>query len=337
MKKIFTAAAFICSFHAAAFCAAHPAWIDGADPKYPQSQYMTGVGSADDQGTAKDRARAEISKIFSTRITVESNVSASEQTAQSDGRQTSSFSQSVSQNLQAASTKMLEGTVIAEAWQDPETKQWFALALLGRSDAVAAIREKIINFDDQASRLAPQLDDADKMTGVRAAMKISALLKAREPLASDLKVLDNTAGVTPPFDIIALKNEISKIKASIDIAVSMSGEGSRQLASGIIKSLTRQGLAADEGAGKPDINVSGEVKTERVYDSAQQSKWQGARSSAVISVTETASGKTIAGFEASSRQWSANYNEAVRRSLLTLGDDTAEQIMDNLAEYFVNQ
>ena len=46
-----------------------PDWTEsGKSNEYPASRYLTGIGTAADLGTAKDRARANLAKIFSVKI-----------------------------------------------------------------------------------------------------------------------------------------------------------------------------------------------------------------------------------------------------------------------------
>ena len=45
-----------------------PDWVEGSSSSYPSAAYIIGTGSADDMDTAKDRARGEISKVFSADI-----------------------------------------------------------------------------------------------------------------------------------------------------------------------------------------------------------------------------------------------------------------------------
>ena len=88
MKKILP---FVIVLACAATAAANPKnpkpdWVDGSSMEYSRDRYLTGVGSADDRAAAEDRARGEISKIFSSQITVNSASEASESTAQRTGR-----------------------------------------------------------------------------------------------------------------------------------------------------------------------------------------------------------------------------------------------------------
>ena len=91
------------------------------------------MGVGDDRATATDRARAEISKIFTTNINAISSIHESESTSKQGSKSENSFSQAISQSLQTASKKALEGVDVVEHWKDDASRQHYALAVLDRA------------------------------------------------------------------------------------------------------------------------------------------------------------------------------------------------------------
>ena len=212
--------ALLCA--SAARAGGRPDWIDGNSRSYPKDRYLTGVGIADDRTTAADRARAEISKIFSTNVSVTTNLNEAETNAsKTGGKNEGTFSQSIAQNLQTASKKVLEGVDVAENWQDSASRQYYALAVLDRAKAASSVKDKIEDFDRQAQQWKSQMDQAaDKLGKVKAAMKLLAILKARTELNGELRVLDAGGKTVPsPFDEAALRAEAAKTVAELDVIV----------------------------------------------------------------------------------------------------------------------
>ena len=175
----------------------------------------------DDPTTAADRARSEISKIFTTNVSVTSNLNESESTSQRGSKTDTSFSQAISQSLQTASKKVLEGVEIAENWKDGASMQRYALAVLDRSKALSAVKDKIDDFDRQAQQWKSQMDQAsDKVGKVKAAMKLLALLRARTELNGEARVLDPGGKTVPsPFDEAAVRAEAARTIAELDVIV----------------------------------------------------------------------------------------------------------------------
>ena len=58
--------------------APRPAWVEGESPKWTRAANVLGVGSADDEEGAADRARGEISRVFVSNVSVDSTVDESE-------------------------------------------------------------------------------------------------------------------------------------------------------------------------------------------------------------------------------------------------------------------
>ena len=198
-----------------------PDWVDGTSRSYPRERYLVGIGMGDDRATASDRARSEISKIFTTNVNVTTNLHESESSSKQGAKTENSFSQAISQSLQTASKKVLEGVEVVESWKDGATMQQYALAVLDRSKALAAVKDKLDDFDRQAQQWKSAMDSAsDKVGKVKAAMKLLALLKARVELNGEMRVLDPGGKTVPsPFDEAAVRAGAAKTVAELDVIV----------------------------------------------------------------------------------------------------------------------
>ena len=198
-----------------------PDWVDGTSQSYPRERYLIGIGMADDRAAASDRARAEISKIFTTFVTVTTDLHEAETSSQPGAKTDNSFSSAISQSLQTASKKVLEGVEVVENWKDTASMQQYALAVLDRSKALAAVKDKIDDFDKQAQQWKSQMDQAvDKVGKVKAAMKLLAILKARAELNGELRVLDAGGKTVPsPFDEAGVRAQAAKTVSELDVIV----------------------------------------------------------------------------------------------------------------------
>ncbi|MBI5240862.1 MAG: LPP20 family lipoprotein [Elusimicrobia bacterium] len=200
-----------------------PDWVDGESREFRRDQYLTGVGSADDRNTASERARGEISKIFTSQMNVVSNSMSAESTVQVTGKKDqNSFSQSVALSVENVSKKLLEGVEIEQTWQDEASRVWYALAVLDKSKALSAVTDKVADLDAQVKQYYAQMVQAvDKLPRVKAAMKLLAIFKARKELEGDLRVLDGK-GMPNPVDEAAVKAAAAKALQEIEIVVDIS-------------------------------------------------------------------------------------------------------------------
>lgn len=339
MKRLFGALAALlvaCAAHAAK---GKPDWVSGPSAKYPREAYLVGVGLGDDRQTSEDRARGEISKIFSTLVSVQTDLTESETNLKQGKTDTSTFQQSISQNVQTVSKKVLEGVEVVENWQDEAVRQHYALAVLSRSKAAAAVTEKILDFNGQAEAWKKQMDEAqEKLPKVKAAMKLLALLNARKGLVDDLRVLrPGDKAPEPGFAEAEVRPAAAKAVAELDVVVDMSGGRSDQVETGIVKGLSALGFQAKPGSAQDasDIFVEGKVDTQE--QEGDDKRWKWARSTVTLALKDGKTGKVFLQFDASDRQASRNYREALRRSHVELAKKVASQVHEAVTAHFENQ
>ncbi|UPT75858.1 MAG: LPP20 family lipoprotein [Elusimicrobiota bacterium] len=313
-----------------------PAWVEGESGKWPRAANVLGVGSGDTEDAAADRARGEISRVFSSNVSVDTTVDESETNLTSGGRATGSFSQNVAQSIRTASKKMLEGVEIVERWKDP-TGRYYALAILNKGKAMTAVSEKAQAVDADAAKWKAELDAAgDKFARAKAAAKLSALLKGRLELENDRRVL--SGGPLPStVDVSAAKLAASKALAALDVVVIATGDGSENLETGIVTGLAASGLMAKRGnAGdRGDLVVEAASATSPVEGGDERWKWS--RATATVTLKDGREDKSFARFDAGERQASADAGEARRRAVAALAKKASEQTAAAIASFFENQ
>ena len=316
-----------------------PDWVDGNSAKYPRDKFLLGIGQGDDRASAEDRSRAEIARIFSSLVTVNTQVSESETNLKSGEKNDNTFSQNISQNIQTVSKKMLAGVEVVENWQDKGVAQYYALAVLDRAKAMVSVHEKIAEFDLESEQWKEQLDKAtEKLPRVKAAMKLLALLKARSELNAELRVLAKKGhGMAGSIDEGSIRGQAAKAVSELEVAVNVSGTSSDQVKTGVVKALNDMGFQAGMGGaqGAADIVVEAAVDSKSL-DNDSDDNWKWARSSATVSIKDGKTDKIFVRFDATARQASGNYDEAVRRSLVSLSKKVATQINEAITAYFEN-
>jgi len=314
-----------------------PSWIDGSSIEYPSGLYLTGVGSSDSHNSAGNAARAEISKIISSRVTVNENVSEAEGTKTLNGQSKNTFSQSVSQAIEVASQKVLRGVKIAFYWENPVTKNYYAFAVMDRQQAGQALTDKISVLDGEMRQWDGSLGSAsDKFARARAAMKISALIKARSHLASELQVISVLGQIPPaPIDEARSKVQIANALSALAVSVSISGENASLIETGIVQGLNGLGIPADSSSliGAPDILIKGQVENSRLDHLPPPWKW--GRAVVMVSLEDAHDGKIFSQFDLSDREASSiSRAEAVDRADSSLGNKISTKIRNAISVYF---
>lgn len=317
-----------------------PAWIDAAPAEYPRSRFLTGVSSADDLSAAKDRARGEIAKVFSTKITMNTAVTSSENTYIAQGLTEASSAQNIAQNLRAVAQKNLEGVEIAQIWRDEASGQYYALAVLDRSKALTALAEKTQELDARAADTAAQLAaTAEKLQKAKHALVLLGILKAREALAADRRVLNPAGAAEPGPDTTSSRRSAAQALSDLDVALLMSRENSPQVAAAVIRALNVMGIEAKTAAAADGADIAAECAVEfaAVADTDSQSRWHWYRGTAAVALKNVKTSKVFLNFDAAAKEAAANQGDARAKTETALGKKISAEISRGIADYLANQ
>lgn len=253
-----------------------PDWIDGADARYPASTYLTGIGSADDQATARDRARADLAKIF--RVTVaETSSDVQEYSAQDGaGGSSSDYSAEVQRNLSLHTDQVLEGVTVPESWQDPASKRYYALAVLNRAHASSRLRQDVSALDAAAEVLMNRARVADDaFTRAKLALDVVENQRQRNALDDMLRAVSPTgSGMPPRWPLAQLEADLATALSRIRLRAEGEAPWRDVLA----------GQLADSGF---EVSPSGEYVVRLSVDEASMRRdgWHWLRGVAVLDVT----------------------------------------------------
>jgi hypothetical protein len=314
------------------FSGYRPEWIDGDSPQYPRSRYLVGLGIADDEVSAAERARGEIARTFSADVNVDTSV---EQTEISSDK-SSSLTSTISHNVHTSAQKILEGVDIVSRWKDPSAGRYYALAALSKSQAILSLTERAHALDDEGQRFKSKLaETSNLLERAKAAAKLNALAKNRASLEADYRVL--AGGALPgEFDTVFARSESAKALAALDILVSVTGPEAYVIETAIIGGLNALGMSAKRPVtgSKSDLLVTSEVNV-----NSQESgdpRWKRARATATVSIQETPSGKVFSRFDVSAREDALEVGEARIRALKTLSKKTTDKVATSISDFLTN-
>jgi hypothetical protein len=316
---------------------ARPQWVDGESAEFPRMSHITGVGSADDESSAAERARGEVAKVFTVSVEATSTVSESESNSNSNGKQSHSYSNDVAQKVRTVTEKVLEGVDIVARWKDSSTGRYYALAVLPKDHALLAITEKASEIDSEVGQQkALFAQAADAFGRAKAAAKLLALSKARDGLNADSRVLGG-GNLPGDFDSGSIRTQATQALAALNVIVAVTGEGADAAQTAVVSGLNSVGLSAKSGAaGDPsDLSASAQVKVER--QSAGDPRWQRFRASAIVALSDGRTGKTFSTFDVSAREDATDSGEARRRALASLAKDVAAKVTAAINDFFANQ
>lgn len=193
--------------------AAKPLWLKGNDPKYPKQIYVTGVGIGSDLDGARSSARAEISKVFQSKITQTATDKQTESSSALGKKRGPAESTQENETLTNVSTEgLLQGVDIAESWYDKKSKRYYALAILNRTKAKAGLSAEIVEKEESIQSLQRQLPQA------KSPLEQAKLLAKALKLSREKANLTARRRVVDPSDVpdIGSDNQNAKLQAQLD-------------------------------------------------------------------------------------------------------------------------
>lgn len=168
-----------------------PDWVTGEAVLYPNSHYVVANGSASSAELAKDRALANLTKVFELHIRESSTTRQQVQSVKQDGAETVSTAQSLSQQVNIRTNKIIDGARVAEQWLNPDDLTHYALAVLDRHQAGNNIRGEVDRLDEETGfELQAVETKTDPLQKVAAYQRVMNLQDERDSLQKTLKVID---------------------------------------------------------------------------------------------------------------------------------------------------
>jgi len=313
-----------------------PDWVNGSDKKYPSALYLSGVGYADTRQAAEDRAYAAISKIFAAEIN--SKTQEWEKYLQSDAKGQSEDKRQISieQATQVSTKRMLENVSIAETWLDSSQAVYYALAVMDRQHAAAALRDRITALDLKVEELLGQTrQSGDKLRTVRAYHGAVEALLLREANNAELRIVSPTGKGSEGGESLAdVNRDLHEYLArNFKIVVKVGGENGEPIRTAIVEGLNRQGLpVAASSEDSADLAVDGTVSLEPVHlprgGSTRFVRW-----SAAFQVTDLAAQQVIGSVAKQGREGHLTMPEAEARALRTAEKEVTEDVGRQIAEF----
>lgn len=214
-KQFFLSCLFLsgCMQSVPAVNASQPDWVNGESSQYPNSVYVLATGSASNAEKAKDRALANLTKVFELRIRESSTTRQDVHVGTRHGVESVDKSQRITQNVNIQTNKIIEGARISEQWKSPDLTH-YALAVLDRRQAGNNIREAMARLDEQTDfELSNVNAKQNPLQRVAVYQRVLVTQNQRDALQKTLKVIDlNGQGAVSKWNRAELR---AKLEASL--------------------------------------------------------------------------------------------------------------------------
>lgn len=290
--KILHAAILGLVLFAAGGCASRPSmpdWVNGPAEKYKSEQYLIGRGQAATAEEARDRARADLAKIFEVSVAVESEdiqTFSQKSDANKGAKPAGEFAAQASRRITTRADQIIEGIQIAEVWQDPLSKTQHALAVLPRLQAAMRLRQEIERLDAATRKyLETSRGATDLLLKIAAADHALDAQLERAGYQKSLRIVDPTGrGAEPEWNTAKLNADLADLLKRVRISAQVAPDAPEGFATVVNGALASAGFLSETGQ-KPDYVLEARLPLE---DLGLRDGWYWQRGVLEVSLKENA-------------------------------------------------
>ena len=291
-------------------------------PVFDTRKYLTAEASGATQGEAKRSALAELASIFHTRVRAETQSRANAYLSATEDER---FEKQVDQLVRIETDVQLEGARIGWVQANEKAGGYRALAVLDRDQAAARWR-------DELQRTQTALETGlDTLSGLEGRLPRLTALNRLSILSGEMAVSQSRLSVlgrpAMPFDsdLSAVFTERQRLIDSTHFFIQIDGEAAELFAHRLGAAMTGQGYriahSADQAAGL----ISGTFWFQPLFLDNPNVRF--VRALADISIIDMDTQTQIAAFSENIRKGHVDENEARRKAIDQLAQQTAADIL----------
>jgi hypothetical protein len=298
---------------------ASPEWITGDSESYKSAQYLIGRGQAATQEEAKDRARADIAKIFQVAVVASSD---DVQKFKSGSAEAAQYETQSSRSISTSTEQIVHGIQIAELWQDPKTKNYHVLAVLPRLQTAASLRQQISQLDEATgNHIEQSRKNTDLFLKIAAANQAVESELQRESLQTSLQIVDIT-GRAPEsqWNSAKLNSDLDGLLKRVKIASKVATDSAPGFTDVVAGALAKVGFMIETGQ-SPEFVLQSKME---LADLGFKEGWYWQRGVLEVSLSESATGRVRG-----TKRWAIKSNapdkESAAKRALNQADTTLKQ------------
>jgi len=296
---------------------ATPDWIAGDSAKYQSAQYLIGRGLAATQEEAKDRARADLSKIFQVAVATESE---DVQKFKIDSAGPGQYESQASRRITTSTNQIISGIQIPELWQDPATRSYHALAVLPRLQTATSLRQQISQLDEAtANHIEQSRKNSDLFLKIASASQAVESQQEREALQKSLQVVDPAGrGVESQWSSAKLNSDLDMLLKRVRIASQVVPGSTLGLAQVLEGAMANAGFMIESGQNS-DFVLQARME---LTDLGFQEGWYWQRGTLDVTLLETATGRVRG-----TRRWTVKSNAPDKESAFWRALNQADTVL----------
>lgn len=315
-----------------------PEWVDNTKSVYSDSKYVSAVGEGKSRTAAEDAALGNLSKLFSTTVSVTQTITDRYKSVFTE--KSSSGSQDtdmMEQILTSSKQSSLVGATIEDVWQNSDG-QFYAVAVMNRQKTSLFYSNKIREQTEDIENLIASAKKAKNPLDAYAAYSFAVVIaEVNNEMLSLLSVVDSVSWKLnqPSYGSVnSLKMAASDIAQKITIKIVVNNDQNKRINSAFSSVFNNmnfkvwKGLASDK---TPDYLLNVDFSLEEAVLKNNDNKF--CRFIIDADFTEVSSGKTLTTYSVNGRDGNVTYAEAVQKTLRTAEKKIKSEYQDNLEKY----
>jgi hypothetical protein len=308
-----------------------PEWISNPEKSYPNSQFMTAVGTGDSRKEAENSAASSLSQIFQSKIKSEETINARYLELMKSDQSSLESQTNINKNISVSSEQTLFNVRYPESYTDKLGKV-YALGVIEREPTAVIYKNKM---DDNSTRVAAfvkkynELKDPIKKYANIGAALVTA--KVNETLREQLQIIMPGTGVQSDtaYSLERITELCSDAQKAVPFVIDVSGDQKNDVTGFVGDMLSGLGFSVIEKGGA--LAVTGTESVEPINLQNDQMKF--VRWSYQFSISD-ASGMVIISLSEAGREAHVTQSEAVARALRTMRDKIKADLAKKINSYF---
>jgi hypothetical protein len=237
-------------------------------------------------------------------------------------------------------TDLMANAEVDKAWRDKDAsgKHYYALAVLSREKAQRVLEPILKQLDGMIAGLANQFTTpADPMADLKIAYRMQPLVMRRLAVDEAYQFLSPNRQSFSSETFLPYKDVLKEKLAAVLVAVDVEGMASEVMITYVVDALNQMGLGVVDIT-DPDKLLLVKIHTD--VDGYNSKKLEGlvwVSSSAAVSLQEAQKGVTFSRFNVYERIGTSRAEDSLRRSMQSVGEQSAVQITRRLEAYLKNK
>lgn len=318
---------------------ARPDWVDGESIQYPSSGYLTGVGYDADRKSAEDKARAEIAKIFVSKVDSRTRTYQDYLQTTSSSRSGSEETFSIQEITDVSTKKVLSGVRIAQIYQQSSPEQlYYALAVLDRNQSATILSDRIRKLDGEMEMLLDMASgEADVFKKIKYLRQSIGKHAMREAYDTELRIVSRSGrGISSPIHFTEIKSELDAILLrDFLIGVSVTGSRGGEVQDALVQGLNQEGFSITEDVNAANVLIRGAVEIRPMERGTAD--WKYVRWRAHFDMVDRAGGSVFGSFTRTGREGHLNLQQAEDRAVRKIRDTLTTEIAGEVRKYIFSQ